>query len=118
MDGTAFKVIPEMVPELIVPDLTDCKVNRTKISPCKKKEYSVFLLFQLKPYVSYRVEDIVTPPMTPEELFGAVYVRKIAADFKSGKLGPNGEPLKPSAEERLTAEEAKEKALSIKSDIL
>lgn len=68
--------------------------------------------------MSYRVGDIVQPPMTPEELFGAVYVKKIAEDFKNGKLGPDNQPLEPSPEERLTAEEAREKVLSIRSDIV
>nr|SVE76143.1 EOG090X0IZW [Daphnia hispanica] len=95
--GTSFVTIKELIPEMIVPDLTG---------------------FKLKPYVSYRVNDIVQPPMTPEELFGAVYVKKIAEDFKSGKLGPDNEPLEPSPEERLTPEEAKEKVLSIRSDIV
>lgn len=53
--GKSFKVVPEMIPEIVVPDLTG---------------------FKLKPYVSYRVQDIIQPPMTPEELFGAVYVQK------------------------------------------
>lgn len=72
----------------------------------------------MKPYVSYRVPDIVQPPLTPEELFGAVYVKKITEDFKSGKLGPDNQPLEPSPEERLTPEVAKAKALAIKSDIV
>lgn len=56
--------------------------------------------------------------MTPEELFGAVYVPKIAEDFKSGKLGPDNLPLEPSATERLTKEEAKQQALKVNSDVL
>ena len=58
------------------------------------------------------------PPLTPEELFGAVYVKKIVEDFKAGKLGPDYQPLEPSPEEKLTPEEAKEKALSVRSDIV
>lgn len=73
---------------------------------------------QLKPYVSYKASDIVQPPMTPEELFGAVYVRKIGEDYKSGKLGPNYDSLEPSPEEKLTPEEAKQRALKIRSDII
>nr|SVE73311.1 EOG090X0IZW [Ceriodaphnia reticulata] len=95
--GSAFVPIPELIPEIIVPDLTG---------------------FKLKPYVSYRVQDIVQPPLTPEELFGAVYVKKIADDFKAGKLDSDNQPLEPSPEERLTAEEAKKKVLAIRSDIV
>jgi large subunit ribosomal protein L41 len=60
----------------------------------------------------------VQPPLTPEELFGAVYVKKITEDFKAGKLGPDNQSLEPSAEEKLTPEEAREKVLSIRSDIV
>nr|SVE89018.1 EOG090X0IZW [Daphnia sinensis]SVE89639.1 EOG090X0IZW [Daphnia sinensis]SVE91520.1 EOG090X0IZW [Daphnia sinensis]SVE92146.1 EOG090X0IZW [Daphnia sinensis] len=95
--GTSFVKINELVPEIIVPDLTG---------------------FKLKPYVSYRVNDIVQPPLTPEELFGAVYVKKITEDFKLGKLGPDNQPLHPSPEESLSPEEAKEKVASIRSDIV
>nr|SVE74565.1 EOG090X0IZW [Daphnia barbata] len=95
--GTSFVQINEMVPEIIVPDLTG---------------------FKLKPYVSYRVDDIVQPAMTPEELFGAVYVKKITEDFKMGKLGPDNQPLNPSPEERLAPEKAKEKVLTIRTDIV
>lgn len=68
--------------------------------------------------MSYRAEEIEQPPMTPEELFGAVYVPKITEDFKSGKLGPDNMPLEPSADEKRTKEEAKEQALRISADIL
>nr|SVE94621.1 EOG090X0IZW [Simocephalus serrulatus] len=94
---TGFVPVNELIPEIVVPDLTG---------------------FKLKPYVSYRVGDIVQPPMTPEELFGAVYVKKITEDFKNGKLGPDNQPLEPSPEESLTPEKAKEKILSIRSDIV
>ena len=56
--------------------------------------------------------------MTPEELFGAVYVPKITEDFKQGKLGPDNLSLEPSPEEKLSAEEAKERALRINTDII
>nr|SVE93376.1 EOG090X0IZW [Moina brachiata] len=92
LHGTKFVPVPQMIPELVVPDLTG---------------------FKLKPYVSYRAEEIEQPPMTPEELFGAVYVRKITEDFKSGKLGPDNMPLEPSADEKRTKEEAKEQALRL-----
>merc|ERR1712002_794771 len=47
--GNFFEV-PEMIPEFVVPDLTDCK---------------------LKPYVSWKVQDITQEAMTPAELFKA-----------------------------------------------
>ena len=56
--------------------------------------------------------------MTPEELFGAVYVPKITEDFKSGKLGADNMPLVPSADEKRTKQEAKEQALRVNTDIL
>nr|SVE77988.1 EOG090X0IZW [Daphnia lumholtzi] len=95
--GTSFVKINELIPEIIVPDLTG---------------------FKLKPYVSYRVNHIVQPPMTPEELFGSVYVKKITEDFKLEKLGPDDQPLYPSPDESLSLEEAKEKVTSIRSDIV
>lgn len=86
-----------MVPEIVVPDLTG---------------------FKLKPYVSYKAPDVQTAPMTAEELFGRVYTEKIRQDFSQGKLGANNEPLEPSPEERMTAEEARVKVKSINSDII
>nr|SVE94001.1 EOG090X0IZW [Scapholeberis mucronata] len=95
--GNKYVQVDEMIPEIVVPDLTG---------------------FKLKPYVSYRVSDIVAPPMTPEELFGAVYVRKITEDFKNGKIGPDNQSLEPSPEEKMTAEEARAKVQAIRSDIV
>jgi len=92
-----FQPIESMIPEMIVPDLTG---------------------FKLLPYVSHRAEEISTPKLTPEELFGMVYAPKISDDFNSGKLGLNNEPLEPSAEERLTAEEARTRALQVNSDVV
>ncbi|XP_042856740.1 39S ribosomal protein L41, mitochondrial-like [Penaeus japonicus] len=93
--GKKYQVIPEMVPELIVPDLEG---------------------FKLKPYVSYRVPDVVQGEFRPQDLFHAVYSQKIAEDFKAGKLDEEGRPLEPSEEEQLTPETAKAKALMIGSD--
>lgn len=73
---------------------------------------------QLKPYVSYRVADVERPPFTAEELFGHVYAAKIRQDFEQGKLGPDNEPLQPSAEEALTAEEARSRATAISTDVV
>jgi len=94
--GDEFVRVPEMIPELIVPDLKDCN---------------------LKPYVSYRVADIVQEEFTPQELFGYVYQSKIEEDFKNGKLDENGNPIEPSYEEKLTAEEAFIQARKTGSDI-
>ncbi|KAK7078195.1 39S ribosomal protein L41, mitochondrial [Halocaridina rubra] len=93
--GNDFKNVPEMIPELIVPDLTG---------------------FELKPYVSYRVPDVVQGEFRPQDLFYAVYSKKIADDFKNGKLDSDGEPMEPSEAESLTAEVAKGKANLIGND--
>lgn len=55
---------PEMVPEFIVPDLTD---------------------FSLKPYVEWNAEMVYTPEMTSKRLFDATYgekVRELISDAK------------------------------------
>ncbi|CAH0720415.1 unnamed protein product, partial [Brenthis ino] len=91
-----FVKVPEMIPELIVPDLKDCK---------------------LKPYVSYKAEDVIQSEFTSQNLFDAVYSRKIVTDFKEGKLDANGEPLEPSEEEKLRPEEAVQRAKQTGSDI-
>ncbi|GLH10582.1 39S ribosomal protein L41, mitochondrial [Gryllus bimaculatus] len=91
-----FIAVPEMIPELMVPDLTD---------------------FKLKPYVSYRVPDVVQSEFTAQDLFDAVYSRKIVEDFKNNKLDSNGNPTEPSEEEALTPEQAKERARQTGSDI-
>lgn len=91
-----FVEVPEMIPELIVPDLSN---------------------FKLKPYVSYRVNDIDQPEFDAKYLFDVVYKKKIVEDFKKGKLDEHGQPLEPSAEESLTPEIAKLKARQTGSDI-
>ncbi|XP_026481010.1 39S ribosomal protein L41, mitochondrial [Ctenocephalides felis] len=88
--------IPELIPELIVPDLTD---------------------FKLKPYVSYKTPEVYQTKFTSKDLFDAVYSKKIIEDFKAGKLDENGNPLEPSIEEKLTPEEAKINARKTGSDI-
>ncbi|XP_046382872.1 39S ribosomal protein L41, mitochondrial [Ischnura elegans] len=95
-DGQLFKVVPEMIPELIVPNLSDCK---------------------LKPYVSYRAPDVYQTEFTAKDLFDAVYGSKIADDFKHGKLDSQGNPITPSPEELLTPEEAVARARKTGSDI-
>lgn len=72
---------------------------------------------QLKPYVSYRAPDIVQTEFTAEYLFNTVYADKIAEDFQNGKLNDDGTPKEPSAEERLTPEQAKLKADQTGTDI-
>lgn len=72
---------------------------------------------QLQPYVSYRTPDVVQTEFTAEDLFNVVYAPKIVKDFNEGKLDADGNPLNPSGEEKLTAEEAKIKARQTGSDI-
>ncbi|KAG7312260.1 39S ribosomal protein L41-mitochondrial [Plutella xylostella] len=95
LNGRFIKV-PEMVPEIIVPDLKDC---------------------EFKPYVSYKVTDVVQSEFTSEQLFNAIYSKKIICDFKEGKLDENGSPLEPSEEEKLNSEEAISRAKRTGSDI-
>lgn len=73
--------------------------------------------FQLKAYVSYRLEDLKQPEFTAQDLFIAVYRDKIAKDFKEGKLNEDGSPKEPSAEETMTPEEARTKVRQTGSDI-
>ncbi|KAL7646959.1 UNVERIFIED_CONTAM: hypothetical protein RMT77_002216 [Armadillidium vulgare] len=91
-----IKVVPEMIPDIIVPDLEN---------------------FSLKPYVSYRVPDVTQSEFTPQDLFYAIYSKKIAEDFKKGLLDEDGNPKEPSEEEQLTEEEARLLALKTGSDI-
>ncbi|GAB1602342.1 39S ribosomal protein L41, mitochondrial-like [Argonauta hians] len=56
-----FKVIPEMIPHMVVPDLTDC---------------------ELKPYVSYQVPEVVQSPLTAKDLFDACYAPDIIEKTK------------------------------------
>uniref|UniRef100_A0A1B0D128 Uncharacterized protein n=1 Tax=Phlebotomus papatasi TaxID=29031 RepID=A0A1B0D128_PHLPP len=91
-----YREIPEMIPELIVPDLTDCK---------------------LKPYVSYRTQEVVQSEFTSEDLFKAVYSQKIIEDYKHGGLREDGSPVEPSPQERMTPEEAFIEARKTGSDI-
>lgn len=76
-----------MIPELIVPSLEG---------------------FTLKPYVSYKTEEITEPEFTAQDLFDAVYSEKIQKDFANGQLDENGQPLNPSEYEKLTPQEAKD----------
>ncbi|XP_066602834.1 large ribosomal subunit protein mL41 [Prorops nasuta] len=94
--GDQFKIIPEMIPELIVPNLEG---------------------FELKPYVSYQVDDIEVSEFTAYDLFHNIYADKIKEDFEKGELDCNDNPLKPSENEKLTPEEAKILARKTGSDI-
>ncbi|GLV35838.1 mitochondrial ribosomal protein L41 [Carabus blaptoides fortunei] len=95
IDGK-FVTVPEMIPQFIVPDLKNC---------------------ELKPYVSYRAPDVIQTEFTAKDLFDAVYGKKIVADFKAGKLNEDGSSVEPSAEEKLTVEQAKLRARQSGSDI-
>lgn len=74
-------------------------------------------MFQLKPYISYRVPLEVEPEFTAKDLFYAVYADKMEADYKEGKLDENGLPLEPSENELLTAEQARNSALKLGADM-
>lgn len=91
-----YVTVPEMIPELIVPDLTG---------------------FKLKPYVSYRAPDVVQSEFSAQDLFNAIYSKKIVEDFNTGKLESNGEAVEPSEAEKLTPEVAWIKARQTGSDI-
>ncbi|XP_014212288.1 39S ribosomal protein L41, mitochondrial [Copidosoma floridanum] len=94
--GDKFIAIPEMIPELIVPNLEG---------------------FKLKPYVSYKSEDVYQEPFTAKDLFMAIYASKIKDDFDKGKLTPEGEPLEPNEAEKLTPKEARDLASKPGSDM-
>uniref|UniRef100_A0A2P2I0Q5 39S ribosomal protein L41, mitochondrial-like n=2 Tax=Hirondellea gigas TaxID=1518452 RepID=A0A2P2I0Q5_9CRUS len=89
--------IPEMIPDLIVPDLEG---------------------FQLKPYVSYKAPDVETKEFTPQDLFHAVYTSKIIDDFKENRINEDGSSTEPSSEESLHEEEAKLRAQQTGSDYI
>ncbi|EEB14225.1 mitochondrial 50S ribosomal protein L41, putative [Pediculus humanus corporis] len=91
-----FHFVPEMIPEIIVPDLTD---------------------FTLKPYVSYRSSDIMQTEFTAKDLFDAIYSEKIQNDFYKGKLDEDGNSLEPNNYEKMTEEEAELLAKQTGSDI-
>lgn len=97
VENDKFVVIPEMIPELIVPDLKDC---------------------QFKPYVSYRASEVTQSEFTSQDLFNAIYAQKVLKDFQEKKLNKAGDPLEPSVEEKGTADEAIMKARKTGSDFL
>lgn len=88
--------IPEKIPEIIVPDLEG---------------------FKLKPYVSYKAPEVIQSEFTSMDLFNAVYSEKIIKDFNERKLDEAGEPIEPSANEKLSSEVAWHQARKTGSDI-
>lgn len=88
--------IPEMIPEMIVPDLKD---------------------FDLKPYVSYRATEFTQTEFTAEDLFNAVYSNKIVEDWNKKQLNEDGSPKNPNEVESLGPEEAFIRARKTGSDI-
>jgi large subunit ribosomal protein L41 len=88
--------IPEMIPEIIVPCLKD---------------------FKLKPYVSYKCENVYQTKLTAKDLFNAVYREKIIKDFIADKLDTSGQPINPSKEELINAKEARKIASKPGADI-
>ncbi len=89
--------VPEMIPELVVPDIPED--------------------FPLKPYVSYKAKEIEQEELTAKDIFNVVYGRKILRDFKEGSLDAEGNPSEPSAEEAMTPEEARKAARRTGSDL-
>ncbi|KAI0979561.1 hypothetical protein GJ496_000598 [Pomphorhynchus laevis] len=55
-----FVFVREMVPELMVPDLSD---------------------FPLKPYVAYNVKEITNDKTLPKDIFNACYAKTIVDEF-------------------------------------
>nr|XP_022912774.1 39S ribosomal protein L41, mitochondrial isoform X1 [Onthophagus taurus] len=95
LDGK-FITVPEMIPELIVPDLKG---------------------FNVKPYVSYKAPDVIQSEFTAQDLFNVVYAEKISKDFQENKLTEKGDSQEPSNEEKMTSEEARIKSRQTGSDI-
>lgn len=77
-----FVYVKEMEPELVVPDLEG---------------------FQLKPYVSYRTEEVDVPAMTAKDLFDAVYAEKITQQFKENGIDEFEVPQESIDNARLSA---------------
>lgn len=77
-----FVYVKEMEPELIVPDLTG---------------------FQLKPYVSYRTEEVLNEPFTAKELFDKVYAGEVERAFKENNVDNFDVPAEKIDEARLKA---------------
>lgn len=91
-----YMEVPEMIPEIIVPNLEE---------------------FNLKPYVSYKTREVYQPEFTSEDLFNAIYAKKILDDYKAGKLNSDGSPIEPSENEKISEKEAFIRARKTGSDI-
>lgn len=91
-----YREVPEMIPELIVPNLSDCK---------------------FKPYVSFKTPEVVQSKFTSQDLYNAVYAQKVIDDFKNDKLNEDGTSKDPSSDELLTSEEAFIRSRKTGSDI-
>lgn len=91
-----YREISGKIPELIVPDLTNCK---------------------LKPYVTYKTPEVVQSEFTSQDLFNAVYAKKIIDDFKNNKLDQKNNSMEPSNNEQRTPQESWDQARKTGSDI-
>lgn len=91
-----FVYVPEMVPQLIVPNLENCN---------------------LLPYVSYRAPDVTQSEFTAEDLFHEVYAQKIVDDWNNKKLKENGHPIEASPNELLDSATALINARKTGADI-
>jgi len=80
--GRKFVHVPEMEPELVVPDLTG---------------------FELKPYVSYRTEEVYNTPFTAKELFDKVYADGVTQAYKEKNVDKFEVPPEAIDEARLKA---------------
>lgn len=88
--------VPEKIPQLIVPDLTETS---------------------LRPYVSYKTPDVIQSEFTSEDLFNAIYSKKIIEDFKNGQINEDGSSKEPSENELIDSETAWIRARKTGSDI-
>ncbi|XP_019396070.1 PREDICTED: 39S ribosomal protein L41, mitochondrial [Crocodylus porosus] len=66
--GRRFRLIQEMIPEFVVPDLTG---------------------FKLKPYVSYKAPEGEEPALTAKQLFMDFVAPQIEKDVKEGTFDPH-----------------------------
>ena len=87
--GRTFVYVPEMEPQLVVPDLDN---------------------LNLKPYVSYRTPDIFQSEFTARDLFNSTYADEVISRFK------NGEEVKIEANEE-DIKQAKNKAQQTGADL-
>lgn len=88
--------VKEKIPELVVPDLTNCK---------------------FKPYVSFKTTEVIQSEFTSQDLYHAIYAQKVIDDFKNDKLNEDGSSKEPNANEEMTSEEAFIRARKTGSDI-